>query len=382
LEHEAEQAQELVQQCRKRRRELAEESRSLQRSIKALEVKLPKLRMEIDGFDTSRRELGKLIPDLRSKCELSTEDKAKLKELQKKIHSCKTDMSSCEKQARKLESEVTTLQKSILDAGGSKLKSQQAACSKILSALNDAEKALNSAKVAITTSKKAAAKAKQQIEDAEQQTTESIDALEKKESELEGLEEKAAKVSEAFETVKEFEAEKREALELARKEVEELKKTHANARCLEIELAGQVEEFDRLLAESKSKKKHWQKELGKLVKAEEADDEFDFSDDEEAGEVREEEVNKSTARESAEDEEMASDEGESADKRNTAKEDEDPKSGSSLPVYSFSALEKYDVKEIKGDIELLESERNDLAKNTNMGAIEEYRRKEADYLAR
>ena len=97
MEREAEQAQELVQQCRKRRREIAEESRSLQRYIKAMEVKLPKLRMEIDGFDTSRQELGKLIPDLRAKCELNAGDKAKLKELQKKVDRCRSDMSACRK---------------------------------------------------------------------------------------------------------------------------------------------------------------------------------------------------------------------------------------------------------------------------------------------
>ena len=37
---------------------------------------------------------------------------------------------------------------------------------------------------------------------------------------------------------------------------------------------------------------------------------------------------------------------------------------------------------LKTDIDTLESERNSLAKNANMGAIAEYRKKEADYLAR
>ncbi|CAB9521168.1 Structural maintenance of chromosomes protein 4 (Fragment) [Seminavis robusta] len=383
LEQEAAQALELVQQCRKRIGELREESRTLTRSIKALEVAVPKLRMEVNGFDTSRKELTKLIPELRTKCELCDDDKAKLKELQKKVDKCKSDMSSCEKQASKLEAEVAKLQKSILDAGGSKLKKQQSACDKILNQLNDAEKALNAAKVAITTNKTAVTKAKKQIEAAEKQQSECTQSLEEKQEELEGLQEKAEKVSEAYEKVKEVEAERREELEKAKKEVQELKKSHAEAKCLEIELTGQVEAFDRQVTDSKSKKKHWKKEIGKLLKAEQEDDQFDFSDDEEeeTDDMDEEEDTPGKGAGTGEsDEEMEPAEGDRTEKE--GKDKEDPESRSSLPVLSFSALEKYRTDSIKEDIEQLESERNSIAKNANMGAIEEYRKKEADYLAR
>jgi structural maintenance of chromosome 4 len=45
-------------------------------------------------------------------------------------------------------------------------------------------------------------------------------------------------------------------------------------------------------------------------------------------------------------------------------------------------LERYDREELKDTINTLQNERNVLAKNANMGAIAEYRKKEADYLAR
>jgi hypothetical protein len=55
---------------------------------------------------------------------------------------------------------------------------------------------------------------------------------------------------------------------------------------------------------------------------------------------------------------------------------------SALPTYSYDALEVYDKDEIMSDINVLETERNTIAKHANMGAIAEYRKKEADYLSR
>ena len=107
-----------MQECRKRRRELSDEIRSLKKAIKSLEVKLPKLTLEISGCDTTRDELAKLIPELRVQCEVSDEDAAKRAELDKKVEKCVADMASCANLASKLEKEVANIQKSIMDAGG------------------------------------------------------------------------------------------------------------------------------------------------------------------------------------------------------------------------------------------------------------------------
>ena len=376
LEQEAAKAQELVQQCKQTRRNLTEEIRELKRTVKSLELKLPKLKMEIEGFDTSRKELSRLIPELKTKVELSPEDHMKLQELQKNVDKCKSDMKSCQELAAKLESEVSRLQQAILDAGGTKLKKQQVACEKMLKELNDAEKARNTAKVAITSSQKAAAKAKKQQESAQKQLEDCEKDLEDKQTEFKELEEKAVDVLKAYESVKKVEAEKRKELEAATKECDDLKKSHAEARCTEIDLLGQVEAFDRQISESEKKKTHWENKIAQLVAAEEEDDGYDFSDDED-----EDDEPKPAQKEPSLDEdgdvemEVSSDE---------EQEKQVSKSllKSSLPTFPFFALERYNADDIKGDIDHLESERNTLAKNANMGAIEEYRKKEADYLAR
>ena len=88
--------------------------RSLTKSVKSLEIKIPKLQLEISGCDTTREELTKLIPELRTQSEVTTEDAKKMAGLRKNVEKCKADMTSCVKLADKLEKEVSQMQKKIL----------------------------------------------------------------------------------------------------------------------------------------------------------------------------------------------------------------------------------------------------------------------------
>lgn len=377
LEEEAGKAQALLQECRKRRKELVNEVRNLKKRIKALEIKLPKLTMEIDGCDTTRAELTKLIPELKSHCTLSKVDEAKLKTLQAKVAKCKSDMASCAMLAAKLEAEVARLQKAILDAGGKKLKKQQAACEKALAELDSTDKALKSAKVAITSSEKAVAKARNAKEASENQLDECKELIETKQAEFKALEADAFHVMQAYEKVKAVEEEKRNELEALVKECEELRKSQSEVKCVEIELLGKVDEIKKQLAECENKKQHWENELSKLQAIAEDDDDYDLSDDEEEEPVTSPAADKSqevvTEGEALSDVEM--EDAEQAPPKS-------PGSKAALPILPPKALDNYDKNRIKEEIGILESERKTIAKNANMGAIAEYRKKEGDYLSR
>jgi structural maintenance of chromosome 4 len=377
LEEEANKAMEELKDCRQRRREIAKDLiPSLKKRIKALSVKIPKLSMEIEGCDTTRATLTERIPELESQCELSTTDKAKLKELNSEVEKRKMEMASCAMQASKLEADVARLQKAILDAGGPKLKKQQAKCEKILKALDDAEKHLNEARVSIMSNQKAAAKAQVAKEASEEELVKLKTSIEEKQTEFKTLEEGAFEVMQKYETVKVTETEKREALEEVTAEVDDLKKSQAKLKGTEIELMGQVDALEKQFGECEKKRQHWETEIQKLHAAEEEDDDFDASDDEADEEPKKEDKIKH------ENQDMEMEEAEDEDDKQGEAREEQLCDKSSLPRLSFNALEQYSEEEVKKEINLLETERASLAKNANMGAIAEYRKKEADYLAR
>lgn len=360
-----------VQESRNRRRSIKEEIRKLTRSVKSLETSIPKISLEIDGCDTTREELTKLIPELRAQSEMSACDLQKVKTLKVKVQQCKSNMKSCVELATKLEKEVSKLQKDILDAGGSKLKKQKTKCEKILSQLNETEKALNSVKVEIESSKKASVKAQKAKSTLGRQLEKCCAALSKMTTEFKSLESEALVVIQSYEEVQKIEKQKRIALDSATKEAEELKQSQAEIQYIEIDLVGQLDAMKKQISEFNKKKIHWKNEVSRLR---ESEDEYEVDDEEE-------ELNEEQAHDGSD---SLSDNVEMSDAQEESSHNErtsDTKPSSSS-LFSHALLEKYDVDELKGTISTLQNERNVLAKNANMGAIAEYRKKEMDYLSR
>ncbi|KAG7349244.1 chromosome segregation protein SMC [Nitzschia inconspicua] len=379
MAREAEGIQTKISGGRQRRKEIKDELRKLNMTIKSFEVELPKLAMEISGCDTTREELTKLIPQLRIQCQVSEEESEKRAELQAKIDRCKSDMTSCVTLANKLEKEVSKLQQEIMEAGGPRMKKQKETCEKILTSLNYAEKSLNSSKVEILSTEKAIAKAQKSLESLTKQLEDCDVLLTKKTEEVEALEVEALAVVQAYDEVKEIEETKRKALESATKEAEELKKSQSELQYAEIDLLGKLDLLKKQISESSKKLEHWKSEIQRLQAVE---DENELEDDE--GEDDDSEASQS--QEALVGEETKSEEDVQMRDAETSRDNEEKQESitlvSSSSSMSYSALENIDVEDLKNTIATLQNERNMLAKNANMGAIAEYRKKEIDYLAR
>jgi len=201
--------------------------------------------------------------------------------------------------------------------------------------------------------------------------------LTEKITEFEALESEALAVIQAYEEVKEIEEKKRILLGTVSKEAEELKKSESEIQLLEVDLLGQLEALKKQISECERKKAHWENEiacLNEFVEEFDVDDEFEQNDSGSDSNVdMDEEV-----------EHAISENIEMADAQQQSSENDTPaESTSSTPlVLSHKALEKYDREELQETISMLQNERNVLAKNANMGAIAEYRKKETDYLSR
>jgi structural maintenance of chromosome 4 len=359
LEEEATKAQALLQECRLHRKDLQEDLKNLKKNIKSLELKLPRLSLEISGFETTRSGLQSLIPQLRSKCALNDSDASLVADLRIELQKYEKEMASCSDLAIKLEADVASLQKAIFDAGGPSLKKQQVKCEKITTEIQGCEKSLVAAQVAVTTNDKAAAKAKKDLRSSRTDLAQCSSSIDTAESALLALQRDALAVKKSFEEVQEIEKESRMALDDTTKECDELKKSVADLKCKEIELLGQVDYLENLLGEGEKRLSKWSTSLEKLRsedKNERIEDPKQNTDDasfEPMIAVNNLEVDGTVA-----------------------------ESGFSLPVYTVAILERYNDKDLQNDINILENERNSMAKNANMAAIAEYRKKEVDYLAR
>ena len=113
------------------------------------------------------------------------------------------------------------------------------------------------------------------------------------------------------------------------------------------------------------------------------DEDEDDDDDDDAQKTTEKGAENSDAEDDAMDEDNEEDDKGENDEHVNKKADDRPKSNSSsLPKLADASLDQYGIESIKSDISVLEKERDSIAKNANMGAIAEFRKKEADYLSR
>ena len=191
------------------------------------------------------------------------------------------------------------------------------------------------------------------------------------------LEEEAYEVMQAYEKVQAIASEKKAALESVLKETEGLRKIQSDAKCAEVDISAKLEACERSSQESAKKVKHWERELKHLRKAEKQAEDLDISDDDD------DEKEKIDGREEKDDDEGPLDvEMEDMSEAIARPTGESLQKEPSLPTYNVSALTQYDRDEVKEDIHTLEKERDTMAKNANMAAIAEYRRKEEDYLKR
>ena len=263
---------------------------------------------------------------------------------------------------------------------------------------------MNTAKVTLKTCKANEVKAAKAKTSAEEELVEAGKTVTETSAALKVLEDEAFVVMGAFEKAKEAAQEKKEELDVITKEFESLKKTVGKIKTSEVDLVAQLDNYENQLKEGTNRMTYWADEIGKLHSQEELDDEYDMSDDEEEEEVAEEkekeegegegeEKNKAivegleketgTEVEKPESETEEKKEGEEAEAE--AENDKFKYSkihSKSLPALQKSAILQFDRSELKYEITTLEKERDQLAKDANMGAIMEYRKKERDYLSR
>lgn len=320
--------------------------------IRSLEVSIPKLKLEVEGCETTRQQLERLIPELQQQCFITQEEVDRRELLEEKVRLCENNLRVCSVHADKLEAEVTKLQNEIVEAGGQRLQKKRAICDSILSRLKSAEKQLSTSKIEIVSAEKAEAKSSSSKKDLEEKLLVCETSLHMKEVAFKSLESGALEVMNAYEQAKSVEAQKRAALEALSSEVDGVQKSQTSVRCKEVELLGKLEAIDKQIRDCKTKLQHWRKEIAHLQKCD------GFESLTEATEtLTEMQIEQDACGEFFE-------------------------SSSGLCSFPHEKLEKYIPSEIQDSIVTLQSERNSLAKNANMGAIAEFRKKEADYMSR
>uniref|UniRef100_A0A7S2GR65 Structural maintenance of chromosomes protein 4 n=1 Tax=Octactis speculum TaxID=3111310 RepID=A0A7S2GR65_9STRA len=371
LEEVVQKLEEELASLRSETRGLEQEQRDLRAKLTKLRKLLPKLEMTIEGAEANVIDLEKRKSDLRASghCELSEEDMAKISGLEDEMEGLNGKIKVVAEHLKKLEAETDKLQKKIMDAGGEPVKKQRKkrdACSKVAEAASLAvDEAMMNVKQAEMNAKKAAAAA----EKASKELEKIAKATEGKKEKLKELEDKALDVQNVYDAASKVAKEKHGIVTSLVKEQEALKSTLEKIMSVEVDINNQLEEYNAVLKENKVKAEHWMKEVEKLQK--------DHTSD-----IKEWGLLSLADNDDSDEEDEQSNDNDMDQSPGNEKVSSHPSSETVLPRFDPDQLKRYDREEIKHEIMLLEEERESMAAKVNMSAVDEWRKKDADYQSR
>ncbi|RUS83429.1 hypothetical protein EGW08_008801 [Elysia chlorotica] len=291
---------------------------------------LKKFSIEVKGLTEQISSLGKQLKEQEATLKTVVPDQAKLKEMQGTVSQCRTEYEKVAKTANKLEADIKSLHDQILEIGGAKLSVVQ---SKIKTYSNDIDKVtgmITKNNVGVKTAERNLKRAEEKVVSVREEMEEAKQQIEMLTQKLKDMESDATVLLQTYEKCQEEVREKGDILENLRKEVETIDMQEAEFAKDGVDIQHELEKYEGIIKENKSKIKHWKKELSGL--------------------------------------------------RVTPLSRDDNPEEESLPTLEAEELSALNKKDIQVEITLQEEKLAQM--KPNMAAIAEYRKKEETYLQR
>jgi structural maintenance of chromosome 4 len=349
---------------------VTKEIRQTEKDIEKIKTNLQKWAMEQSSLEKRIAPLQKRMDSLQKECSLSGEEETRVRALKKEYVQVEKQYKIAKVAVDKLEREIAQLQEEVQNVGGAETAKQRKIVDKFTKQLDEATNALSKIKVEIKTNERNVAKSKKAADKAAKEIEGLEKSLEKITKEFKKLEDEALKVMESYENAQKAQEPKYEELETMKAEYDELKKMVVQVRTVEVDIQNQLEDYSKILKDNEGKRDHWAAKLREVRKA--------IAEDEMQQYMAESEGNKTQSDDTAE---KDGDENGSIDdnEENDSKDDESKLDILNLPdIDAETLLARFDKKDLKNDMIILEDERDRLKGNVNMGSISEFRRKEQE----
>ena len=326
------------------------EARAMQKEAKKLEVALTKLRMHLEAASAQRKALEQCIERARSAgagAKLSAAEIAQKKKLADQVKQLQKQIDTEQAAVDKADAAIAALQEQVLAAGGIKLRAQKSKLETLAESLACVQQQQTKIRGQSEISEKAEAKLQASIAKQRAAATELEGKIEATKAQFKKLEDDAFAVMKEYERCQVELASKEEALKGMQEEYDEVKAAVAKVRTVAVEITAQIEDYARAIKDNQLKVKHWTDKLRALR---------------EAAEQQSRELAAAPAADAA------------------ADADGEQLAAPALADLTPEQLEACDTQELQAEIAQLEEAL--AAMTPNLGAIAEYRTREAEWRGR
>ena len=341
LESELEQSVAMLAETRAARKELTVQVKTLTAELKNIARELKKGAIEIEALTTQVPALEAQVAELQSRN--VTVDASRQADLEAKLADADKVLAAASAEAEVVEQAIEAIEAEILAVGGVQLKAQKSKVEGLNARIATAQATQTKAKVDGKTATRKVKQLEKKLAKATETLTEANAQVESSMAELKGMEEQAAEVMEAYKEASMLLEEQADSAKAMKAEYDELQDKMAELQKTQVDLDHKLGEMKRALKDSTVKEAHWANKLSKL-----------------SLHAIEHSLN------------VSIEEGDDAASAAV--------SSSKLSTLSTEDIEAVDCEEIQFEITVLEEKLKKI--KPNLAAIEEYRTKEEEYLAR
>lgn len=345
-----------------------------------IEVALDKIRMDLESGDQRVKEAKRRVAELAAESKPDAGDASRIAELDRQMGALDKEIAKLTEKSSAIERDIEALQDKILEAGGVELRTQNSKVDSIKDKIELSSELTTKAEVAKSKAEKDVVKLAKSLEKNEAQLAELDGELEQLRDEIGAKANEAesvrAKVDEA-QHLMDAKAEERDEIKA---QLDERSESANSFRALEMEIKQKLEDNERLQNENDKRLKHWQEKLAGLV-LHHVDDDEDEDEDAEKREGDEGAENDGAAKQSKSagmKRPVKAEGGEDDAIEEESEEDEDE--SLALPEYPEDELRAIDKESVKAQIVFYEEK---VSKGSaNMSVLAEYRKREAEFVAR
>ncbi|KAF9903005.1 hypothetical protein EC991_004301 [Linnemannia zychae] len=262
---------------------------SLERELQSMIVNGPKMEMRVSMFKMDVQAIQKRITEakkrveaLRNEAEPKPAEVNKMKALKKKSKELKEEEMAINQNAQAINAKIKDLKDKILDAGGVRLRAQKSKVDGLKEQIEAVGDKATKTKVAQNKAEKDTVKLGKQIDKYEKELAEVSVDLEALEQQIKEKTQEAVGIRKRAEDAKLVMEEKKEEIEELKLDLDGKLKFINRIREAEVEMRNQLDDLKQSLAEHERRLKHWKELLRQLVIQE-----VDYDEDEIVAELHE-----------------------------------------------------------------------------------------------
>ncbi|KAJ8030527.1 Structural maintenance of chromosomes protein 4 [Holothuria leucospilota] len=263
IERELEQKRIEATEKREKLKKLEEEVETLDRDVKEMKLTHKKQNMDIKAKSDQEVYLKGQIKTLEEEYK-NAQQGVNLDQFEKTAAKHRKEYEKIAEVASKIEAEAKRLHNKIMEIGNKRMKSQQDKIDTLTSLISEAAGAITKATVAIKNATKNIKRAEDNIASMEKEEAECKETMVKIEAEFKRLEDEASKVLEEYKTAESAVKEMEETLEKSKEELAGLDSKQNDLKKTQLEMNHELERYVTKAKENQQKVKHWKKELEKL----------------------------------------------------------------------------------------------------------------------